>query len=130
MIKKSYNNDLFNKLDWVLKKKGKLLSSSNNISLFIFNRWLSMANASVAQIVNATTNRWILQKEYFTEESFFLNFFKIILPKINKKVSYLKKNPKQKPEEDYINLANSLEISKREINFYEKTLAEIEKKVK
>ena len=130
MTKKTYNNDLFKKLDWVLKKKGKLTDTLDKISPFMFNRWLSMADFSVAQIVNATTNRWILQKDFFNEENFILNFFKTVLPKINRKISYIKKTVKDKSEDDYTNLANCMEISKREVFLYEKTLAEIKKKVK
>lgn len=130
MIKKPQNNDIFKKLDWVLKKKGKLTENMTKTSPFIINRWLSMADFSVAQIVNTTINRWILQRGFFGEENFVLNFFRIVLPKVNKRISYIKKISKEKSEEDYTNLATCMEISKREVFLYEKTLAEINSKVK
>jgi|LakMenE01Jun11ns_1017448.scaffolds.fasta_scaffold9528488_2 hypothetical protein len=128
MIKKKYNDEIFTKLDWVLKKKGKAPNFNNKISYFLFNRWLSMSDPSVAQIVNATTNRWNTQKGEIGNESFFLVFFKNILPKINKKFIYIKKplnEEEEKTEQSLENLQNLLEISKRELNFYEKTIAEM-----
>lgn len=133
MIKKKYNDEIFTKLDWVLKKKGKVPIFNNKISYFLFNRWLSMSDPSVAQIVNATTNRWNTQKCEISNESFFLVFFKNILPKITKNFIYIKKTSKEeqkKIEYDLENLQNLLEISKRELNFYEKTIAEMNKQVK
>lgn len=128
MIKKKYSDEIFTKLDWVLKKKGKVPNFNNKISYFLFNRWLSMSDTSVAQIVNATTNRWNTQKCEIGNESFFLVFFKNILPKINKNFVYIKKTFNEKQEEteqNLENLQNLLEISKRELKFYEKAIAEM-----
>ncbi len=130
MVKKTFNNDLFGYLDWILKKKGVEPSENSSPFPFLLNRWLSMSDPVIAQIVNATTNKWIVEKGIATDGLTMAKFFKVILPKFTKKIEYIKKIAKEKHHEDSINIAQSMQLSVREIESYEKTLAEIKKVVK
>jgi len=131
MTKKIYNDSLFILLDWILKKKSKGNGDLNSVSPFIINRWLSMADPNIAQMVNVTTNRWLMSKSDFISSNDFMGiFFKTILPKFNKKIVYIKSPPKTKTNEDYLSLASAFECSTKEIELYEKTLAEINEVVK
>lgn len=130
MVKKAFNNDLFGYLDWILKKRGTEPSEQNVPYSFLVNRWLSMADPVIAQIVNATTNKWISEDGIATDGLMMGKFYKIILPKFTRKINYIKKAIKEKDHEDSINIAQSMQLSVREIEIYEKTLAEIKKAVK
>jgi chorismate mutase len=126
MIKNNKDDSLFVYLDWILKKKSKGNGDQTPISPFILNRWLSMADNNIAQMVNATTNRWLLTKnQNMSDPNFIGSFFRTILPKFTKRISYIKKIAKEKTTEDYLNIANSMQCSTKEIEMYEKTLAEI-----
>jgi chorismate mutase len=125
MTKKVYNNDLFVYLDWILKKKGSLSIESLPYP-FIVNRWLSMADPSIAQIVNATSNRWINVKNSISSDQLQIaKFFKTVLPVFKKRISYIKKVSKEKETEDFTIVAKNMECSIREVEILEKTLAEI-----
>ena len=131
MIKKIYDDSLFIYLDWILKKKSKGNGDQSPVSPYIVNRWLSMADPNIAQMVNATTNRWLLTKsEKLSDYNFIGIFFRTILPKMTKRISYIKKSTKEKTSEDYLNIAFSMECSSKEIEIYEKTLAEIKHSLK
>lgn len=131
MAKKTYDDSLFVYLDWILKKKSKGNGDQSPLSPFIVNRWLSMADPMIAQMVNATTNRWLLTKsQNLSDINFIGSFFRTILPKISKKITYIKKSSKEKANDDYSNLAFSMECSVKEIEMYEKTLAELKQAVK
>jgi hypothetical protein len=119
-MKKSFNDNLFVNLDWVLKKN-KEEPNDKNVSGFIFNRWISMSNTDNSNIVNLTTNRWMAKILDFP----FLNFYKIILSKKKGDLKYIKKqnNPDTLIELNMI--SNNMEISKREIIFLEKALANL-----
>jgi hypothetical protein len=117
---KKTNNNLFDTLNWILKKSDKqpdtLLDSS-----FILNRWLSMVSPEIAQIINTTANRWNKSNIKLP----MAKFYKLILPKNFNKISYIKKKLKDKEVENYKEMTNSLEISSRELNFFENALEEI-----
>jgi hypothetical protein len=130
MVKKNYTSDLFSYLDWVLKKNRKDLDHENLPYPFIVNRWLSMSDPTIAQIVNATTNRWIMVEGIAKDSLSVAKFMRTILPKFMKRVTYIKKLLNEKEGTDYSYFAQSSELSKREIDFYEKTLAELNTKVK
>jgi|GEM_PF-1909365 len=131
MTKKTYDDSLFVYLDWILKKKFKGNGDQSPVSPFIVNRWLSMADPTIAQMVNATTNRWLLTKnQNLSDPNFIGSFFRTILPKITKKITYIKKSAKEKSNDDYSNLAFSMQCSVKEIEMYEKTLAELKQAVK
>jgi hypothetical protein len=126
MVKKTYNDDLFVHMDWILKKKGKEPLTEESIPhSFILNRWLSMVDSSVALIINATTNKWITNRGICSDKMLLGKFYKKIMPKIFKKYSYIKKSSKEKSQNEYESIAKTKEISVREIEFYEKTLAEL-----
>jgi hypothetical protein len=130
MVKKNYSDSLFVYLDWVLKKK-TVSSIEAPPTPFIINRWLSMADPSIAQIINVTSNRWITIKNGIASNSIDMGkMFRTILPKITKKTSYIKKSIKEKNTEDHINIAKAMECSTKEIEMFEKTLAEIKQAVK
>ena len=130
MVKKSFNNDLFGYLDWILKKRGAEPSEQSIPYPFLVNRWLSMADPLIALIVNATTNKWIVENGIATDGVMMGKFFRVILPKFTGKINYIKKAFKEKDHEDSSNIAQNMQLSIREIEIYEKTLAEIKKTVK
>jgi hypothetical protein len=125
-------NNIFEFLDWILKKKEKEPIYENNITDYILNRWLSMSDFDAAKILNVTVNRWNKCDE--NSEVFLDNckFLKTILPKINKKLEYLKKKntnieeKEEEAEEDI--LIKNYEISKRELKLYNNLLDYIKKK--
>ena len=53
------------------------------------------------------------------------NFYKSILPKNLDRICYIKKKPKEKETENIKEMANSLEISQKELIFFENTLEEL-----
>lgn len=131
MTKKPQNDSLFVYLDWILKKKSRGNGDHKPVSPFIANRWLSMVDPTVAQMVNATANRWLMTKSPILMDSEFIgSFFRAIFPKINKRIFYIKKPTKQKQSTDYSNIAAMMELSIKEIENYEKTLAEINNNAK
>ena len=132
MVKKPYNDDLFIHMDWILKKKGSEPQCENNIPYpFILNRWLSMVDSSISQIINATTNKWITAQGICSDKKTLGRFYRKVMPKIFKKYSYIKKTSKNEyNDDDYENLAIVKEISVREIKMYEKTLAELKEQIK
>ena len=89
-----------------------------------------MADSSAAQIINATTNRWINKTELTRENVLLYKFYHLILPKSFKKISYIKKPTKEQPAENLSGIANAMECSTREIENYNKTLAEFKDKLK
>jgi hypothetical protein len=125
-IKKNNNTDLFDYLDWIVKKKGKEPPIETVPYAFIVNRWLSMLDIPTCQVVNNTCNRWISVKSFYSESYRIGRFFKTCLPKTSKCFKYIKKAQKEeKEDQDSANFANTMEISLREVYLYEKTLAEI-----
>jgi hypothetical protein len=119
-------SNIFEFLDWVLKKKEKEPIYENNISNYIINRWLSMSDLDVCKIINVSTNRW--DKCIDNSENFLDNckFYKTLLPKIHKKIEYIKKKGFKNEEESNEDvLAKEYEISKREIDIYDKLLENI-----
>jgi hypothetical protein len=119
-MKKPLTDNLFLNLDWVLKKN-KEEPTDKNVSAFIFNRWISMSNVDNSNILNITTNRWMIKLLDFP----FLNFYKIILSKKKGDIKYIKKQNNQEMPVDINMISNNMEISKREIIFLEKALADL-----
>jgi hypothetical protein len=130
MVKKNIIDGLFPLLDWILKKKGKVSTDLNLPGSFLINRWLSMADPAIAQIVNATCNRWINKTELAKDNLSVFKFFYNILPQTSKRISYIKKSTKEYNNEDVSDIATSMECSTKEIEYYNKTLAELEGKLK
>jgi len=119
-MKKPLTDNLFLNLDWVLKKN-KEEPTDKNVSAFIFNRWISMSYVDNSNILNITTNRWMIKLLDFP----FLNFYKIILSKKKGDIKYIKKQNNQEIPVDINMISNNMEISKREIIFLEKALADL-----
>lgn len=117
-------SNLFEFLDWVLKKRGKEPIDENTITPFIFNRWISMSSPDNARIVNVTQNRWCNgeTREFLP----IAKFYNKILPKNTARLSYIKKvSIKSEIEDDSVNICQNLEISQREKDLFDKTLAEL-----
>ena len=118
-------NTFFPYLQWVLKIN-KEKPEIPKYSTFLCNRWLSMASKPIAHIVNLTTNKWAYNQNIFDEETI-SKFFRILIPKYAKKIEYIKKSPKEDEDmnENIDFYANSMELSKKEIEQYQKTLDEL-----
>ena len=106
-------NNIFEYIDFVLKKTKFNGSDVSFKNFYIFNRWLSMSN-------NDITNRWLLKNSNVDV----LKIYRVILPKMNKKIFYIKKENKIKDTDpkDISTIANNYELSTREIQMYEETL--------
>lgn len=111
---------LFDTLSWITKAK-KNKPDQPFESIFILNRWLSMANFEYAQIINVTGNRWLKNLKSFP----FNDFYKNILPKHSEKIDYLKKSVKALEDVDYKTTSENMECSIKDIFFLEKTLEEL-----
>jgi len=115
------NNLFFKYLNWILKTDKNKPEIPRN-SLFMTNRWLSMTSKPIAQIVNSTTNKWNIDDESITSK-----ILHCIIPKNNKKINYIKKSSQEDEEniDNLENICNSMNLSKREIKMYEKTLEDL-----
>jgi hypothetical protein len=113
------NNNLFDTLNWILKKNKKPQNKFE--SNFMLNRWLSMSNNQIAQIINSTGNRWIKVLKDFQISKFYY----IILPKNNDRISYIKKKTKQENDKDYKIIAENMELSTKDIVFLENALEDL-----
>ena len=123
-------NNIFEFLDWVLKKKclnNREPIVEDNITGFMFNRWLSMSDPDVARIINITHNRWA-NTETDNDFSTLIRFYYSILPKITTRTTYIKKPVKkvEKENDDYTISINK-EISIREKRLFDRMLSELDK---
>jgi hypothetical protein len=116
------NNNIFDIIDWVLKNKNSK-PKSNEISKYILNRWLSMSqDLEIVKIINLTTNRWFLKNDNLNV----VDFYHQILPQYKKNIKYIKKTNTDNDFEDLKNLANNMEVSKKEILFLQNALDELQ----
>lgn len=136
-------NVFFKYLNWILKVDRKTSSSSldknetiwlrekgkkatwvdYNVSVFMTNRWLSMASKPIAQIINMTTNRWVNG-----DIDMFSKFLHCVTPRYSKRIEYIKKNNEESNHyaaENADCTCHAMEISSRELEEYNKTLAEL-----
>lgn len=122
-------DNIFKFLDWVLKKKSVEPIDEKAVKIYMVNRWISMLDKDLANIVNMTINRW----NHSNDSDDFLNqcrFYKTVLPKNTNKIQYIKK-PNEEILDDDIDLQmNNMEISKREILIYRKLLAQLNTETK
>jgi hypothetical protein len=125
MVKKNTIDGLFPLLDWILKKKGKLPVNLNLPGVFLINRWLSMTDSSIVKLVNATGNRWINKSEIGKSNIDMSKFYNVLLPKNFNKMIYIKKASRESSSEDLTTVAQMMECSTREVELYNKTLAEL-----
>ena len=111
--------NIFDYLDDLLFSKEKNLTNADDeyeYTPYMINRWVSMYSPLMANMINDTTN-WLYP--ILEEKSSHYNFLYSVLPKVKRKhIPYIKKE-KSKPEEDnnLDLLAQSLELSKREIKY-------------
>lgn len=119
---KNKDDRFFDYFNWLLKSNEKL-PKEYNPSLFLTNRWLSMIDKNFCKIINLTTNKWFFK--YF--EFDFSKFYRCVLPKHTKRIHYIKKKKQErdKENEENLNIASLIECSSREIDFFKKTLEEI-----
>lgn len=118
-------NNIFEFLDWVLKKGKKEPIDENNITGFMFNRWVSMSDPDNAKIVNITYNRW-LNTESDTGFLTIAKFYRSVLPKSSSRVSYIKKPIKKvEKENDDPEICVNMEISIREKRQYDNLLKQL-----
>jgi hypothetical protein len=113
------DNSLFEFIDYVLKNKNQP-PKNYKPPIFLVNRWLSMANSGFCRIINLTTNKWCRQVPEFNIEE----FYRLLLPKYNKRLVYIKKKVKEKEHDEDVNMASLMECSQREIDFFKDALAE------
>jgi len=118
--------NIFELLNWILRKTKSFPIDENDLSLFMLNRWLSMANSDVAKIVNLTYNRWNISKDEYDRDHV-IRFYQKIIPKYTKRITYIKKTKKVKDKEavDDITVCQNLEISKKELIRYNKLLEDL-----
>lgn len=112
------NNNLFDCLNWISRKKNTDIENSPT-SFYMLNRWLSMIDKDHCKIINNTVNKWISKNNSFNDDFYILKFLKQTLPKQYKKINYIKKNNKkdkeEKNEDFFVEIANSLNISQKEL---------------
>lgn len=112
------NNNLFDCLNWISRKKNIDIENSPT-SFYMLNRWLSMIDKDHCKIINNTVNKWISKNNSFNDDFYILKFLKQTLPKQYKKINYIKKNNKkdkeEKNEDFFVEIANSLNISQKEL---------------
>ena len=120
------DNNIFDIIDFVLKKKDIDVEKNIIKNYYIINRWLSMCDPSICFIINSISNRWILKNQNIN----LLKFYRTFLPKTVKNIKYIKKNNKNKDKEnqDYQKIALNYELSVKEIESYEDMLDFLNKK--
>lgn len=115
------NDDFFVFLNYIFKNEKE--APKNYIpSLFLLNRWISMANPLYSKIINLTTNKWMYPVKDFN----FKDFYRTVLPQHKNKIHYIKKKEKEKDIYDDLNVANVMECSQRELLLFKTTLEELD----
>jgi hypothetical protein len=114
------DNRLFDLINYIFKSSNKDVKDYIPPT-YLVNRWVSMANPLFAKIINLTTNKWCVESYGFDIKK----FYRIILPKYTARISYIKKEVKEKEIEEDTNIANIMECSHREILLFKETLAEL-----
>ncbi len=109
--------------DIISKKQNKLSSNVEDESEFVpymTQRWLSMYSPQFAKILNASSN--ILWRAMDDKQMWYKLFTAVIPRDNNKRIRYFKKTKKsgsKPPDADLVaHLADSLELSRREIKLY------------
>ena len=106
-------------------KKKKSIDNIDDESEFVpymINRWCSMYSTPIAKLINNTTN-WLYP--IFETKNEWYKFYYNILPRCQfRRIFYIKKVKKETENYDYIvtKLASNLQLSKREISLYIKSL--------
>lgn len=118
---------IFTYLSNILYKKNvpvfKNMDTEDSYNHYMMCRWLSMHSPRVATLINDTAN-W-LYPVFDTKQDSYKLLHSIIPFQQFKKIHYIKKKKKDRQEShDNITatIAKNMEISKREVNSYVKTL--------
>lgn len=83
---------------------------------YLINRWVSMYSPDMCTIINHTANNL---HTILTNKLTHYKFLHNILPRCKfKRISYIKKQPKQSENETYSMIASGVELSVREIKSY------------
>ena len=111
---------LQNKLFYSKKDNADVLDTEGeqNFVPFMFNRWLSFYNNDMCVFTNETFNKF---STIFDDKQQAYRLYYYLIPRLKwKKISYIKKNKKDKDdEEDHLTLiAKNKNISKRELLLY------------
>jgi hypothetical protein len=114
------DDNFFEVLNFIFKKTNTSVKNYKP-SLFLLNRWITMANPLFSKIVNFTFNKWASKNNHFEPE----NFYRTILPTYKNRFTYIKKKEVKKDNDSDENLASLLQCSQREINFFKETLEEL-----
>jgi hypothetical protein len=118
---KNKDDSFFIFLNYVFKNE-KNAPKDYTPSLFLLNRWISMANPLYSKIINLTTNKWM----YCVKDFNFKDFYRTVLPQHRSRINYIKKKEKIKDISDDLNIANIMECSQRELLLFKSTLEELE----
>jgi hypothetical protein len=113
---------MFNYLNSILYKSKIDTSNINeaaDFQPFLVQRWCTMHSTAITSLINETTNRyWGVLDD---KTSWYVALDTVIPKSKFKKITYIKKNKKELEGKDYEHIqkiANSLEISSREIINY------------
>mgnify|MGYP003981104631 CR=1 FL=1 len=118
--------NIFSYISYLLftKKKHSIdnIDDENQFVPYMINRWCSMYSTSIAKLINNTTN-WL--HPIFETKNEWYKFYYNILPKCQfRRIFYIKKQKKESENHDDIvtKMASNLQLSKREINLYIRSL--------
>jgi hypothetical protein len=126
----SQKEGLFPLLDWILKKESNLCLNMDLPSTFIVNRWLSMCSIENSLIINETLNRWSRNYSFYSDICSVSKFLRVVLPKNNKRISYIKKKKTKIQEKNTSDDVSCRECSKREIIIQNKLIEEFKRLTK
>ena len=126
----SQKEGLFPLLDWILKKNNNDSLKMNLPSTFIVKRWISMSSIDNSLIINETLNRWSKNYSFYSDIVSVSKFLRVILPKYNKKISYIKKKNIKLQKNEESDDFSFRECSKREIYIQNKLLEELKRLTK
>ena len=108
---------IFNFIDSLIHNKlrvNNINEDETQFNLYMLNRWCSMSTIDIVNLINETGNKY--GKLFETKQEQY-NFLFQLYPKIKKKkIEYIKKQKeKQEKNESVKHLAQSYELSEREI---------------
>lgn len=126
----SQKEGLFPLLDWILKKENNNSLNMDLPSTFLVNRWLSMSSIENSLIINETLNRWSRNYSFYSDISSVSKFLRVVLPKNNKRFSYIKKKKTKLQKQEISDDISFRECSKREIDIQNKLIEKLKRLTK
>lgn len=108
---------IFNYIDSILFNKihlGKISETDKAFSVYMLNRWISMYSPEMAELINGCSN---YTNSLETKQEQYDYLFNLIPRVRRKRISYIKKNKKEKvaTDEELEAYSKILELSKKEI---------------